>query len=203
MFESKFVSKEEVDHLLDKISNSGITSLNDIEKNRLKIFSEDDKEIINIIDNMADITAKFKKLNHEMKKISDEGKDTFILMNKWDELNKKLVPLEQSFRKYGIYLGDERLTLLMRRQRPDVYDTSVYESKVEQSNLKFNKQPKKKGAKTDVYNVSKGSNTIGQIKWSSRMRGYAFLPTPDCDIKIKDFIKDLMKKRREEKSKNK
>jgi hypothetical protein len=33
------------------------------------------------------------------------------------------------------------------------------------------------------------------------MRGYAFLPTPDCDVKIKEFVKDLMKKRREEKKK--
>lgn len=38
-----------------------------------------------------------------------------------------------------------------------------------------------------------------QIKWSSRMRGYAFLPTPDCDPKIKEFVKELMRKRREDK----
>ena len=74
---------------------------------------------------------------------------------------------------------------------------SLFESK---SNIKFTKQAKKKGAKTDTYNVSKGVNIIGQIKWSSRMRGYAFLPTKDCDLEIKDFIKDLMKKRREEKN---
>ena len=72
----------------------------------------------------------------------------------------------------------------------------LFESK---SNLKFIKQPKKKGAKTDTYNVSKGGNVIGQIKWSSRMRGYAFLPTNDISDEIKDFVKDLMKKRREEK----
>jgi len=75
---------------------------------------------------------------------------------------------------------------------------SLLESK---SSLKFNKQPKKKGAKTDTYNVSKGGHTIGQVKWSSRMRGYAFLPTSDCDSEIKEFVKDLMKKRREDKNK--
>ena len=67
------------------------------------------------------------------------------------------------------------------------------------SNLKFVKQTKKKGAKTDIYNVFKGGNIIGQVKWSSRMRGYAFLPTSDCDVQVKEFIKDLMKKRREDK----
>lgn len=72
----------------------------------------------------------------------------------------------------------------------------IFESK---SNLKFNKQPKKKGAKTDIYNVCKGGKVIGQVKWSSRMRGYAFLPTSDCDVQVKEFIKDLMKKRREDK----
>ncbi len=72
----------------------------------------------------------------------------------------------------------------------------VFENK---SNLKFTKKEKKKGAKTDTYDVSKSGTVIGQIKWSSRMRGYAFLPTKDCDNEIKEFTKELMKKRREEK----
>ena len=67
--------------------------------------------------------------------------------------------------------------------------------------VKFNKQPQKKGAKTDTYNVTKGGKVIGQIKWSSRMRGYAFLPTKDCDSQIKEFVKELMRKRRESKKK--
>ena len=75
----------------------------------------------------------------------------------------------------------------------------LFETKKEVSNLKFTLQPKKKGAKTDTYNVNKDGNVIGQIKWYSRMRGYGFLPTPDCNDEIKEFIKDLMKKRREEK----
>ena len=37
------------------------------------------------------------------------------------------------------------------------------------SKLKFNKQTKKKGAKTDVYNVVKGGTTIGQVKWYSNL----------------------------------
>jgi len=73
----------------------------------------------------------------------------------------------------------------------------IFESKKESSKIKFTLQPKKKGAKTDIYNVSKDGNVIGQIKWYSRMRGYAFLPTSDCNDEIKDFIKDLMKKRKE------
>jgi hypothetical protein len=72
----------------------------------------------------------------------------------------------------------------------------LFESK---SNLKFTKQPKKKGAKTETYNVSKDGNVIGQVRWSSRMRGYAFQPTTDSSDEIKEFIKELMKKRREEK----
>lgn len=71
------------------------------------------------------------------------------------------------------------------------------------SKITFIKQPKKKGAKTDVYNVLKGGNIIGQVKWVSRVRGYSFSPTKDCDTEIKEFIKDLMKKRREEKKKSK
>ena len=75
----------------------------------------------------------------------------------------------------------------------------LFESKEEVSKLKFTLQTKKKGAKTDTDNVSKDGNVVGQIKWYSRMRGYAFLPTNDISDEIKDFVKDLMKKRREEK----
>ena len=67
------------------------------------------------------------------------------------------------------------------------------------SNVKFVKKEKKKGAKTDIYDVVKSGTIIGQVKWSSRNRGYAFLPTTDCDSEIKEFVKELMKKRREEK----
>lgn len=69
--------------------------------------------------------------------------------------------------------------------------------------VNFNKQPKKATAKTDVYNVSKGGKVIGQVKWVSRVRGYSFSPTKDCEDEIKEFIKDLMKKRRDEKKKSK
>ena len=44
--------------------------------------------------------------------------------------------------------------------------------------------------------VNKNGKIIGQIKWSSRMMGYAFQPTNDCNDKIKEFIKDLMNTRR-------
>ena len=84
-------------------------------------------------------------------------------------------------------------------KRKYTVDKDIFETKKEVSNLKFTLQPKKKGAKTYTYNVNKDGNVIGQIKWYSRMRGYGFLPTPDCNDEIKEFIKDLMKKRREEK----
>ena len=84
-------------------------------------------------------------------------------------------------------------------KRKYTVDKDIFETKKEVSNLKFTLQPKKKGAKTDTYNVNKDGQVIGQIKWYSRMRGYGFLPTPDCNDEIKEFIKDLMKKRREEK----
>ena len=72
-------------------------------------------------------------------------------------------------------------------------DWLVFESK---SSIKFVKQTKKSGAKTDTYNVIKSGNVIGQIKWSSRMRGYAFLPEKEHDTEIKEFIKGLMSDRK-------
>ncbi len=64
------------------------------------------------------------------------------------------------------------------------------------SALEFLIQPKKEGSKTDVYVVKKNSRVIGQIKWSSRIMGYSFLPTNDCDLEIKSFIMKLMNDRR-------
>ena len=50
---SDFIDKDDVDELLDKISSSGIESLSDIDKNRLTLFSEGDKEIIETIERLT------------------------------------------------------------------------------------------------------------------------------------------------------
>jgi len=68
--------------------------------------------------------------------------------------------------------------------------------------LKFTKKSKKKGAKTDVYDVMRNKTLLGQVKWSSRVMGYAFTPTKDCEKQVKDFIKDLMAERRKKKKKS-
>jgi hypothetical protein len=67
--------------------------------------------------------------------------------------------------------------------------------------VSFKKKQKKKNAKTDVYDVMRDKTLLGQIKWSSRVMGYAFSPTKDCEKKVKDFIKDLMAERRKNKKK--
>jgi len=128
--ESIFVSKDDVDKLLDKISTSGINSLSDVERNRLTLFSDKDKEIIKIIEEMGDITNDFRELNKRMNKLSKDGKnkEAHDLMVYWMELNDKLRPLEQSFRKWGIELGDQRLDNLMRKVRPDAYNRNVIDN---------------------------------------------------------------------------
>jgi hypothetical protein len=87
-------------------------------------------------------------------------------------------------------------SMLLKNRNRYIESYEVFESK---SSIKFIKKEKKKGAKTDTYEVSKSGTVIGQIKWSSRMRGYAFLPTSECDSEVKEFVKDLMRKRREDK----
>ena len=69
--------------------------------------------------------------------------------------------------------------------------------------VEFKKKPKKKGAKTEVYDVITDDGVVGQVKWSSRVMGYAFTPMPDCEKEVKEFVKDLMAKRRAEKKKAK
>ena len=69
--------------------------------------------------------------------------------------------------------------------------------------LKFNKQSRKKGAKTDIYNVVKGGTTIGQVKWYSRLRGYGFLPPSGDESEVTEFVKEISKTHREKNKKNK
>jgi len=125
--ESVFVTKDEVDELLDKINDSGISSLSDIERNRLTLFSEEDKEIIKIIEEMGDITTQFIEVNRQISKLMSEHKDEEArsFMDQWDSLDKKLTVIENSFKKWGIELGDERLSNLIRKIRPDVYNKEV------------------------------------------------------------------------------
>lgn len=72
----------------------------------------------------------------------------------------------------------------------------IFESK---SSIRFTKKDSKKGAKTETYDVVKSGEVIGQIRWSSKMRAYAFLPEKEHDDEIKSFIKDLMSKRKAKK----
>jgi hypothetical protein len=122
---SEFFDQSDIDELLDKISLSGITSLTDIEKNKLTLFSEDDREIIQTIEMMGDITAQFKSLRKEIERLHGEGKNPHSLMGKWLGLNDQMRPLEQTFRKWGIDIGDPRLDRMMSKIRPDVYGTQI------------------------------------------------------------------------------
>ena len=172
VLESVFVSKEDVDELLDKINKSGITSLSDIDKNRLTLFSEGDKEIIETIEKMADITNQFRELNDEMRRCQDSGEsDGFHLMKDWMKLNNQLRPLEASFRKWGIELGDPRLDRLMRKVRPDAYNRHVIESV-----KKFKK--KKRIKRYSQFKVS----TDKQFTWSPDFNKNS--PAPSSTVAI-------------------
>lgn len=122
---SEFFNQQYIDNLLDKINQSGITSLSDIERNQLTLFSEDDKEIISTIEKMGDITYQFKILNKKMNQMSSSGENARPLMKDWMMLNDKLKVLERTFKKWGIEHGDWRLSKMMSKVRPDVYGYQI------------------------------------------------------------------------------
>ena len=72
----------------------------------------------------------------------------------------------------------------------------IFEKAEIESAIKFIKKPSKKEAKTETYDVVKSGEVIGQIRWSSRIRSYAFLPEKEHDEEVKTFIKELMSKRK-------
>ena len=125
---SKFVETDEFNELLDKINDTGITSLTDIEKKRLDLFSMDDEPILDIIDRMADLTSEFKMVNKKIKQLSDEGKTVEaknLFRDKWSPMNDEMIKLEREIKSYGIEVGDETFMSLMNKHRSDVYGYDV------------------------------------------------------------------------------
>ena len=121
---SKFVDTDEFNTLLDKINDGGITSLTDIEKKRLDLFSMDDEPILDIIDRMGDLSTQFKEINIKLKDLNNQGKHEEaqkIFRDEWGPLNGEMSKLEKEIESYGIELGDEILRNLMNKNRADVY----------------------------------------------------------------------------------
>ena len=121
---SKFVDTDEFNTLLDKINDGGITSLTDIEKKRLDLFSMNDEPILDIIDRMGDLTAQFKEINKRLSNLSSQGKNEEaqkIFRDEWGPLNDEMMKLERIIQEYGIDLGDETFMSMMNKNRSDVY----------------------------------------------------------------------------------
>ena len=121
---SKFVETDEFNELLDKINDTGLTSLTDIEKKRLDLFSMDDEPILDTIDRMGDITARFKVVNKKIQELNKEGRNEEsikLFRDEWGPLNDEMVKLEKEIESYGIELGDETFMSMMNKHRADVY----------------------------------------------------------------------------------
>jgi vacuolar-type H+-ATPase subunit I/STV1 len=121
---SKFVETDEFNELLDKINDTGITSLTDIEKKRLELFSMDDEPILDVIERMGDLTAQFKIINKKLKDLQSQGKIVDaknLFRDEWGPLNDEMTKLEQIIQEYGIDLGDETFMSMMNKHRADVY----------------------------------------------------------------------------------
>jgi hypothetical protein len=121
---SKFVEVDEFNELLDKINDGGITSLTDIEKKRLDLFSMNDEPILDVIERMGDLTAQFKIINKKLKDLQSQGKivdGKNLFRDEWGPLNDEMMKLEKIIQEYGIDLGDETFMSMMNKHRADVY----------------------------------------------------------------------------------
>lgn len=125
---SKFVDTDEFNQLLDKINDGGITSLTDIEKKRLDLFSMDDEPILDLIEKMAELSIEFKEINKRLNDLSSKGKNEEakkIFRDEWGPLNDEMTKLENIIQEYGIDLGDETFMSMMNDRRSDVYGYDV------------------------------------------------------------------------------
>jgi hypothetical protein len=121
---SKFVEVDEFNELLDKINDTGLTSLTDIEKKRLDLFSMNDEPILDVIERMGDLTAQFKIINKKLKDLQSQGKIVDaknLFRDEWGPLNDEMMKLEKIIQEHGIDLGDETFMSMMNKHRADVY----------------------------------------------------------------------------------
>lgn len=84
--------------------------MTDVDKKRLEQNSNDDKDIIEIINKIADITIEFKTLNSRINSLKkkDSVQSYELFKSEWAPLNAKISKLERELEKsYGIILGSE------------------------------------------------------------------------------------------------
>ena len=122
-FESYFISDEDSNEILDKISKYGIESLSLKDKNNLKQYSEDDVDIKNIIKSLVENIVELEKVNIEIRSfnnIYDKVKD--ILKDKWKPLNDKISKLENSLiSEFGILPEDSKVMKYIKDNFPESY----------------------------------------------------------------------------------
>ena len=126
---SKFVDDDEFDELLDKINDTGITSLTDIEKKRLDLFSMDDEPILGLIDRMAEISVEMRRIKKIIEDLKDQGKSEElekVFRDDWEPLDTEITKLENIIEEYGIDLDDETLMSMMNKQG-QLYGWDPYE----------------------------------------------------------------------------
>lgn len=110
-FESYFVSDEDSNEILDKISKSGIEYISLKDRNILKQYSEDDVDIKEIIKSLVESIVELEKVNIEIRSFNNEyDKVKNILKDKWKPLNDKISKLENSLiSEFGILPDDSKV----------------------------------------------------------------------------------------------
>ncbi len=110
-FESYFVSDEDSNEILDKITKNGIESISLKDRNILKQYSEDDVDIKEIIKSLVESIVELEKVNIEIRSFNNEyDKVKNILKDKWKPLNDKISKLENSLiSEFGILPDDSKV----------------------------------------------------------------------------------------------
>ena len=134
--ESYFINIDDIDTILDKISEYGIESLNDIDKKQLEMFNTEDEKVISIIDKIANTMQEFVLLNNKIKDLvenDDEPGGKKLYINEWLPLNNQMGKLEAQIKEWGIELGDPRLTTMLKDIKPSLFfsDDGMDESMLE------------------------------------------------------------------------
>lgn len=121
---SKFVTDAQVDDILDRTHGED-KKITDVQKNRMKMWSEGDQDSINITN---DIASKIEKMEDTTKQISDfisnnpGQKPPQNLLNKIEVISHAISGDAKKLNDvYGVDTNTDKYKYFSKNERPDVF----------------------------------------------------------------------------------
>jgi hypothetical protein len=128
MGKSKFVTEDDVNNIIDKVSKLGTEWVTQTDKNRIELFNEGDEKILAVIGDIITVVKNVKKGSDLVNKFIKENKNFDInkVLKQQDDLiyeaNLTLDEINTDLLLYGFTIKDEIVISIIEKEVPEVRD---------------------------------------------------------------------------------